>query len=72
MDLLETPDVINDDIRKKISIGSTTVFEYNENEPPNKTTNTLESIKMDIERLNEIHNEYVTLLQSIMNNLDKM
>ena len=72
LDLMETSDVINVDLRKKISIGSTTVFEYNENEPPNKTTNSLETIKMDIERLNEIHNEYVTLLQSIMNNMDKM
>ena len=71
-DLTETPESTIDDSKKKISIGSTTVFEYNESEPPNKTTNSLEMIKMDIERLNEIHNDYVTLLQNIMDTLVKM
>ena len=71
LSFLET-DYEIDNSKKKISIGNTTIFEYNENEPPSKTTNIYDTIKESVKRmnrLNEIHTEYLSTLNKLIEGL---
>lgn len=57
---------------KKISIGDTTVFEYSENDPPNKTLNIIETFKINCKRINLLHIEYMKLINEMNNNISEL
>jgi len=61
-----------DTSKKRITIGDTTIFNYSDREPPNKTTNMFEVIKNNIKIIDKIHGDYVLKLNELNDNVRQL
>ena len=58
--------------KKRISIGDTTIFNYSDIEPPNKTIGIFELVKTNINILDRIHGDYVAKLNELNENVRQL
>jgi len=69
---IEEENLSQDKSKKNISIGDTFIFEYGENDPPNKTINTFEVLKLKLKSLYTLHETYLSTLREMNEIIEHM